>query len=512
MAPDDPLADFSQVKDPVGRMMLEQMRTMLEPLQKMVAQLQQTMEQQTALIARLQEENAELKRLLFGTNSERMPPMDREMRRRRKDADPDKSRQDAAKKRKRNARKKKALPTEQVVHDVPEEDQSCPHCGGTRFSDLGQGEVSYEYEFIPARFVRRKHVRRKRACQCGACVLTAPGPVRVIEGTQYGPGFHAQVVVAKLADSLPLYRQAKQLQRVGLPICRSTLGDLFHRTGMLLTPVRDRMLELVKQARYVNADETPIQVLAPDKTRRAYIWTFIGGQVVAYVYSPGRSGQTPQSVLGNTKGFLQVDAFSGYNAVCVPDARTRVGCLAHVRRYFFKATETAPAEANWVMNKIADLYAVEYEAAERQILGTSDHLALRNLCSAPLMDEILLYLQNEKPKHLPQGPMGKAITYACNSWDTLTHFLEDPHIRLDNNLSERHLRVIALGRKNFLFLGNDEAGDHLAVLQSLVSTCELNGVNPFEYLKDVLIRLAAGHPQSRIDELLPHNWADLDSS
>jgi len=505
MSPDDKLPDFSQVKDPVARMMLEQMRTMLEPLQKML-------EQQAALNEKLLAENAELKRLLFGKKSERMPPMDREQRRRRKDIDPDKSRQQAAQKRKRNARKKKELPTEEVVHDVPEEDQVCPQCGGTRFTDLGEGEVSYEYEYIPARFVRRKHVRRKKACRCGACVITAPGPVRVVEGTQYGPGLHAQVVVAKLADSLPLYRQAKQLQRNGLPIERSTLGDLFHRTGDQIMPLWRRMLERVSQEQYVNADETPIQVLAPEKTRRSYIWTFIGGQIVAYVYSPGRSGDTPLSVLSNSNGFLQVDAFSGYNKVCVPDGRTRVGCLAHLRRYFWKARETAPREANWLLGKISELYAIEYEAADRKILGTKKHLALRKLCSASLMDELQLYIEDEQPCHPPEGPMGKAITYALNNWETLTHFLEDPHIALDNNLSERQLRIIALGRKNFLFLGNDEAGEHLAALQSLISTCELNGVNPFEYLEDVLVRLAQGHPQSRIDELLPHNWTEIDSS
>ena len=514
MDADDKQPDFSSVTDPAARAMLEQMRLLLEPLQPMVAHLQQTVEQQTALIEKLQAENAELKRLLFGRKSERMPPIAREVKRRRaaSAADPSTRRKEAQDKRKRNSKAKKKLPTEEVVHDVPDEDQVCPQCGGSQFADLGEGEVSYEYEYIPGHFVRRKHVRRKKACRCGAHVVTAPAPVRVTEGTQYGPGFHAQVVVAKLCDSLPLYRQAKQLGRVGLPINRSSLCDLFHRCGQQLTLLRDRMLELVKQDAHVNADETPIQVLAPQKTRRAFIWTFIGSKMVTYVYSPGRGGQTPVHVLGGSKGFLQVDAYSGYNPVCVPDGRTRVGCMAHLRRYFFRALESAPTEAQWVMDRIADLYVIEYMAAEQDILGTDKHLALRKMCSAPLMDEILLYLEDEQDQHLPQGPMAKAVNYALNNWDTLNHFLDDPKLSLDNNLSERQLRIIALGRKNFLFLGNDTAGDNLAVLQSLVSSCELNGVNPFEYLKDVLIRVAQGHPLNRIDELLPHNWDNLDSS
>ena len=505
MVPDPRRFDFSHVTDPTARMLLEQMRAMLEPLQ-------QALEHQASIIEKLSAENAELKRMLFGKKSERMPPISRELNRRRKGIDPDRSRQESQKKRQRNAKKKKELPTEDVDHEVDEGDLVCPHCGGTCFRDLGEGEVSYEYEYVPGRFVRRRHIRHKKSCLCGSYIITAPGPLRVTEGTQYGPAFHAQVVVAKLADSLPLYRQAKQLQRHGLPICRSTLGDLFHRTGQLLEPLRDRMLELIKQQPYVNADETPIQVLAPEKTRRSYIWTFIGAQMAAYVYSPNRSGETPQSVLSDSQGFLQVDGYSGYNNVCVPDKRTRVGCWAHLRRYFWRAQTTAPRESEWILNKITELYTVEYLAAEKGILGTKKHLALRKMCSAPLIEELELYIEDEKAEHLPEGPMGKAITYATNNWKSLIHFLDDPQISLDNNLSERLLRIIALGRKNFLFLGNDEAGDHLAVLQSLVSSCELNGVNPFDYLKDVLIRIAQGHPQNCIDELLPHSWAAIDSS
>jgi len=515
MPPTSKPPDFSSVTDPTARAMLQQMAAMLDPLERMVAQLQQTLEQQAATNEKLQAENAELRRLLFGRKSERLPPIHKEVQRRRGNkasGDADKRRAEGQKKRKRKRKAKKKLPTEQVVHDVPEEDQVCPHCGGSQYQDLGQGESSDEYEWVPGHFVRRRHVRRKKACRCGQHILTAPGPVRVTEGTQYGPGLHAQVVVAKLCDSLPLYRQAKQMARVGLPINRSTLCDLYHRCGKLLRPLHDRMLEQVKQAAYVNADETPIQVLAPEKTRRAYIWTFTGGELVTYVYSPSRSGQTPKSVLADTRGFLQVDGYSGYNQVCVPDGRTRVGCLAHVRRYFFRALDTAPTEARWFLDRIADLYAIEYEAAERGILGTDKHLALRRLCSAPLMEEIELYLEDEKGQHLPEGPMNAAIKYADNNWESLTHFLQDPRLSLDNNLSERLLRIIALGRKNFLFLGNDDSGEDMAVLQSLVSTCELCGQNPFEYLRDILIRVAEGHPNSRIDDLLPHNWQPPDSS
>ena len=168
-------------------------------------------------------------------------------------------------------------------------------------------------------------------------------------------------------------------------------------------------------------------------------------------------------------------------------------------------------QCRWVLDKIVELYQVEYMAAEQGFVGTAKHLALRKMCSAPLMDEVKLYLEQERPEHLPEGPMGRAITYAFNQWETLTAFLADANISLDNNISERQLRIIALGRKNFLFLGNDAAGENLAVLQTLVSSCELSGVNPWAYLSDVLIRIQT-HKASDIDDLLPHNWQPPDSS
>lgn len=503
--------DFSHVTDPVARALLEQMQSMVVMLHQMLKQQADALEQQTSMLKQVLAENAELKRALFGRKSERMAPMDQELKKRRNDkGDSQKRKKAAQKKRERNAKAKKKLPTKKVVHDV-EDGQACPNCGGTKLRDLGEGEVSYEYEYIPPQFIRHKHVRKKKACTCNGCVITAPGPRRVSEGVQYGPGFHAQVVVAKLCDSLPLYRQAKQLQRVGVPMSRSTLCDLFHRCAELLSPLHRRMLGHIKSAPYVNADETSIRVLAPEVTRRGFIWTFIADEMAAYVFSANRSGQTPDKILGSSKGFLQVDGFTGYNNVCVPKSRTRVGCLAHARRYFWKALETEPQDARWVLDKIVQLYQVEYEAAAQGFLGTDKHLVLRKTCSAPLMDELKLYLEQERPGYLPEGPMGKAITYATNQWETLTAFLADANISLDNNISERQLRIIALGRKNFLFLGNDEAGDHLAVLQTLVSSCELNGVNPWAYLSDVLIRIQT-HPASDIDDLLPHNWKHLDSS
>jgi transposase len=338
----------------------------------------------------------------------------------------------------------------------------------------------------------------------------------VIDKTQYGPGLLAHTIVSKCADSLPLYRQAKQYRRMGVPISRSTLTDLFHRGAELLAPLSRRLEQLVPEQPVVQADETVIKVQATGKCRKGYLWTFVTWMVIAgrrveliaYRFSPSRSGATPAEVLGGSTGTLVVDAYTGYNAVTTPDGRERAGCLAHARRRFFDALTTAP-EAQEALDLIREVYRIEHEATELGIAGTSAHLALRQEKSQPLMDRLESWIDAQRPKHLPKGAMGEALSYARNSWEALCKFLGDPDIPLDNNASERALRAAALGRKNFLFVGSDQAGRNIAGLYALVTTCEANGVNPLDYITDVLIRIQT-HPNSRIDELLPYNWRPVD--
>ena len=467
-------------------------------LNSTIQSLQGTLEQKDA-------ELLELRRLLFGKKSERMPSVQSELKKRRTvkqvEADKEKERQ----RRKESRQAKKELPTEEVMHEVDEDNLICPHCQGTKFQDLTEGEVSFEYEYVPPRLIRRKHIRKKKACRCGDFIVTAPAPVRVSEGVQYGPGFHAHVVTSKCADSLPLYRQAKQLSRAGVPICRSTLCDLFHRAADLLEPLYKRITEIIRSSKYVRADETPQPVLDKDKCRKGYMWNFNTDELVSYVFSPSRSGETPVNVLEESRGFLQTDAYSGYNRVTTPERRDRVGCWAHARRKFFLAKEHAPEEVRHALDTILKLYEVEYQAAEEDILGTDKHLALRKVQSKTIVDKFYSWLEEQKDIFPPRGKMGQAIGYALKNKKSLTRFLDDSKLPLDNNMSERMLRLIALGRKNFLFVGNDDAGQNLAILQSLVSSCQLHDINPQEYLTDVLIRIQT-HQQSKIDELLPHHW------
>lgn len=461
------------------------------------------------LIEDLRHQNEQMQRALFGQKSERVTPMDRQIRKRKKkDESPEEAarrKEKSKRKRKKNAEKRRQkLETQVVKHPIDPAD-GCPNCqaDADQFSRLGD-EVSEEFEYIPARLIRLEHRRERAVCICGTFVY-GPAVQRVCDGVLYGPGLHAHVITAKCADSLPVERQAKGLRRAGIPIARSTLNDLFHRGAELLEPIYRRMLELVASSENVSADETTIKVQQKDKCRKAWMWTFITSRLVTYVFSASRSGDTPLEVLGKTTGTLTVDGYTGYNQVTCPDGRTRCGCWSHVRRKFFESLKTAPTEAKYVIEQILEIYLVEYEAAERKIRGTEAHKALRQTKTKPIVDALFIWLEQEQKKHLPKGPLGKAITYALNQRKALEVFIDEPKVSVDNNLSERHLRLIALGRKNFLFVGHDEGGKNLAILQSLVSSCIENKVNPQEYLTDVLMRVQ-DHPHSRIDELLPHRW------
>lgn len=478
----------------------------IEKLTQTIEQQTRTIEQQARTIEQKDDEINLLKKMLFGKKSERIVPVDKEVKRRRKKdlSKAQKDREKARQKRKKNAAAKKKLKTEEKEHKVEDDDCLCPICGGSKYGFLGY-EESVEYEFVPAHFKRIVHKREKKACSCGEHIVIADAPVRVAENVLYGPGMHSHVVVSKCLDSIPLYRMEKQFERQGISICRSTLCDIFHRVADLLRPIYDRVIGLIPKEYYVNADETRVMVQEQEKTREAWMWTFIGGPFVAYVFSASRSGETPVKILGDSTGILQVDQYSGYNQVTTPDKRTRAGCMGHARRKFFEAKDKAPKLAGYVLEQILELYIVEYDAAEMEILGTDQHLAMRQARSRPILEGLKEYLEKEEPNHLPKGPAGKAIGYFTGNYDSLELFLSDPKIPLDNNVSERQLRLIALGRKNYLFVGHDAAGQNLAVNQTLVASCVNVGVNPQEYLADVIIRIQT-HPMSRIDELLPHNW------
>jgi transposase len=462
---------------------------------------------QVEQIASIQGTVEKLQRQVFGQRSEKMPPVAEALR------DPERAeaaRIAALRTRRENAEKRRQLTTRKIEHRVREDQKTCPKCGGHDFSRLGGGEVTEMYELVPAKVERQLHVQEKLRCRCGEAIITADPPAKVYDKARFGPNFMAQVVVSKCADSLPLYRQAKAYRRVGVQVDDSTLGQLFHRAAAATEPLAKRLLQIVSEKEIVLADETTQRVQARGKTRTAWLWSFIARdeaekELISYVFSRSRSGETPLRVLGDTLGKLVADAYSGYNKVTLPGGRERAGCLAHLRRHFFEAQSAAPDLAKTAMGYILDVYRIERAALDADLLGTPGHLEMRQTQSRAVMDAFKAWLDLEQAQQPPKSPIGQAIAYAIGQWDALTLFLTDAHLPIDNNASERALRVAALGRKNFLFVGHDEAGENLAGLYSLIATCEANEVNPVDYLADVLLRVQT-HPAARIDELLPQTW------
>ncbi|WAM28552.1 IS66 family transposase [Myxococcus sp. NMCA1] len=451
---------------------------------------------------------AALQRHVFGRRAEKLPTVAAELR---GDADSTAARAEAAKqkRRERASRKEEEAPAREIRHAVPTEGRRCPACGGEDMKPLGKGRASVLYEYVPARFEKQVHVQEVLACACGRGVVTAPPPARVVDRGEYGPGFIAHVVTSKCADAMPLHRLAQRVERSGVPMSRSTLTDLFHQAASVLLPLSQHLLQCIAAADVVWADETPLRVLDVKKTRLGYLWTFLtqneaGEWLIGYRFSMGRASRTPKEVLGGTSGALVVDAYTGYNAVTLPQGRVRVGCWAHCRRRFFDALATAP-EARHAMDLILELYRVEAQARGADVVRTAAHRALRQLHSAPVLARLHVWLEEQTPRHPPKSPLGQAISYALKQWAALTRFVENERLPLDNNRAEAALRKAALGRKNFLFVGHEAAGENLAGLYALVATCEANQVNPEAYLADVLLRVQT-HPNSRIDELLPHEW------
>lgn len=455
-------------------------------------------------LAKLEHELAQLKKAHIGPKSERikMPGPDA--------GTPVPPEQRLASRR-ANARSKTEIQTLRTDHKVPDAQRTCPACGNAKLRPIGKGRSSVVFEFVPARFVRHEHVQEVLRCGCGDYVVTAPGAPKVTEKGRYGASLLAHLAVAKCADHTPLYRIEKDFARQGFPLKRSTMNELLHRASEITRPLSARLLEQICERPVVQADETRLRMQndGTGKAKNGFMWTFVaadehGDTDVAYVYAADRSGETPKRLLEGTTGDLLVDGYSGYNVVAEVSSRRRAACHAHLRRYFHEALATAPV-AQEAINLILTLYRVEREAADKKIARTPAHLKIRRKKSAAARKQLKAWLDRERVRHPPKSPISTAIRYGLGQWDELGRFLDNPCIPLDNNASERSLRRVALGRKNYLFVGDVDAGTNIAGLYTLVATCEARAINPFAYLSDVIARVQ-DHPAQRLDELLPGNW------
>jgi transposase len=414
---------------------------------------------------------------------------------------------------KRRGHGRKPLPASlerrRVVYDLAEHRRYCPECG-EGLQHIGE-ETSERLEYVPASFHVIEEACQKYACRKGCTVVTADKPRAPIDKGRPGPGLLAQVAVSKYADHLPLYRQEGIYRRQGVGLSRQTLCGWMRQCADLVHPLYARMKREVLNSKVVGTDDTPVHVLdrSRSRTRVGRIWTYVGDDrhpYTVYDYTPNRSRAGPEAFLDDFTGYLQADAYVGYDQLYQDPNRqvVEVACWAHARRKFFEAQSSDVMRSTIMPAYIRLLYDIEREARKAK-LTAKQRYRLRHRRSGLILDDIHAYLEKEREQVLPKSPIGVAVGYALSNWRALVRYLDDGDLEIDNNPAERSLRGIAIGRKNWMFYGSDNGGRTGAVLTSLIATCRRHGIEPFSYLRDVFERIGE-HPHTRLDELLPDRW------
>jgi len=404
----------------------------------------------------------------------------------------------------------KSLERRRVVYDLGEHERQCPQCQG-ELKRIGE-EVSERLEYVPAAFHVIEEACQKYACVKGCTVVTAAKPMAPIEKGLPGPGLLAQVAMSKYGDHVPLNRQEEIYRRQGVELSRQTMCDWMAQSADLSSPVYELMKDQVLSSKAVQTDDTPVPVLDPElpRTRTGRIWTYVGDAehpYTVYDYTPTRSRDGPDAFLKSFTGYLQADAYSGYDQLYADPERAvvEVACWAHARRKFFEAQSSDIMRAMVMLAYVRLLYDVEREARDGDLHG-EERRALRQAKSLPILTDIHAYLERERPKVLPKSPEGQAIAYTLSNWQALVRYCEDGDLEIDNNGAERSLRGMAVGRKNWMFFGSDHGGRTAAVLTSLIASCKRLHIDPFAYLRDLFGRIAA-HPKNQLADLLPDKWA-----
>jgi transposase len=401
------------------------------------------------------------------------------------------------------------LPIVQKVHDLTTDQKPCPCCGNAR-EKIGQ-ESTWQIEFFPGHFTRVEHVQVKYACKhCehnadNPQITLAEKPLQPIDKGMAGPGLLAYVITSKYADHLPLYRLESIFGRNGFEIDRSTMSVWAGDVADLVKPLYQLMIDRVLASHVIGTDDTVMPMLAPEKTRQARMWVYRGdddhpNNVFDFTLSRSRDG--PAQFLKNYDQVLLADAYGGYEGICVEKQIIQAGCWSHARRKVVDAQSLSPAIAAEALTLIGRVFAIEDRA---KTSSRADRLALRQVQSLPVMEQLHGRLRTWKQQLLPKHPMAEAIGYVLNQWKPLTAFLSDGAIPIHNNLTEQQMKRIALGRKNFLFVGNQRGGRTAAILCSITSTCRRHEIDPQLYLTQLLINLPTT-PTSQLDQWLPDVW------
>ena len=428
------------------------------------------------------------------------------------------------------------LPRKRIEHTLSQQQLPCPGCGHERIKFAE--EVSEQLEYEPASLFVVQHVRFKYSCRnCQEHVAVADKSPQPIDKGLPGPGLLAFVTVSKQGDHLPLYRQEEILGRHGVDLSRSTLCGWLAECAVLLQRLYDLMVARVLRSRVLHTDDTTVPVLDPalPHTRTGRFWLYFGDRnhhYAVYQYTPNRKRDGPAEFLKNYQGYLQADAFGGYDGIYAGSGGKiiEVACWAHARRKFYDAQRSSGAVAHDALARIGQLYAIEREVAEvrhgESAEGTTcadswselsgDEraariAAVRGERAKPLLDSFGKWLGEQRGKALPKSPIGQAIGYALSNWTALCRYSEDGDLAIDNNLAERTLRPQAIGRKNWVFAGSDNGARTAAVLYTMIASAKANEVDPYAYLRDLYTRLPVLAAEGKIAEtdltpLLPDEW------
>jgi len=373
-------------------------------------------------------------------------------------------------------------------------------------------EVTEQYHYSAAvlkvdRYVRPKYLVEDR-------IVIAPMPSLPFPKSELGASLAAHIAVSKFCDHLPLYRQCQQLKRTGLDVNDSTMGGWFQATATLLEPLGDALKNEVLAQDYVQVDESPIPV--QDNHRRkaprtGYHWVYHAPLIkaVLFDYQSGRSATFPTAVLQDFHGALQTDGYAGYEKLAAREGITALACMAHARRRFEQALTNDKARAEHVLQRIGELYALERRCDEEQAATGIRH-GHRQRYAVPILDAMGKWMKEEIMLVAPKSPIGAALAYTLHLWPRLRAYTLDGRYLIDNNRIENTIRPFAIGRKNYMFAGSDRGARSAALMYSLLGTCKLHNVEPFAYLCDVIARIS-DHKHKEIHELLPQNWQPLSS-
>lgn len=409
-------------------------------------------------------------------------------------------------------REQKNLPILIVPHELDAPDLKCPSCGGELNEWAGQSEDSEEIDVVERRFVIKKHQRKKYRCACNACIETAPGPLKLFEGAHYSIDFSIEVGVQKYEDHLPLERQAKIFGREGLVVHSQTLWDQINALAKVLAPIHTALRSLVLSAPVIGADETRWELLRTKwqkdgEAGRWFDWTLCSHEAVFHSILETRSAEDAEKVLGDYAGTVIADGYAAYKKLQKKKGSKfkLAGCWGHVRRGFIEAEPNFSSPCAEMIELLQQLYAIERETSGTDPAAREQRKKAREERSAPLVEKIKTWAQEQRLKTLPESSLGQAINYMLNPgyWPSLTLFLTDSRIPIDNNWAERGLRGVVVGRKNHYGSRSRRGTEVASLFYSIIETCKLVGVEPKAYLRAaVLSKLRDG-----VDFILPHEFA-----